>query len=165
VLQRGASTVAHRSTILPLANRHALERDLPSARAVRRAPDVAAHDLVAFGDHVLDRDLEIRKAGMMGRIIAFAIGRFSGGTVVVKEVGSQRLVGDVDVFLVHEYLRAALRALSSAICSPLRLLDMSCKSDCSVDVAMCSVPRPKSLSCATRPGIEQTRQAASLRPA
>src|SRR5450755_1914970 len=69
----------------------ALERDFLSARAVGGVPDVATHDLVAFGDHVLDRDLEIRKAGMHAahhRLVAFAIDRFAARTIVVEELGS-----------------------------------------------------------------------------
>src|SRR5918995_1691686 len=66
-------------------------------------PREAGHDLVAFGDLVLDGDVEVREGvKVLGEVplVALAVGFLVGKQIVINEVGSQHFVYKIQVTLL-----------------------------------------------------------------
>src|ERR671921_2070370 len=70
---------------------------------VGAAPPAAGHDLVAFGDLILDGDLEVREGGtVLGEapLVALAVLSLARKHIAINEVGSQQVVYHVQVTLL-----------------------------------------------------------------
>ena len=86
----------------------------PARRRIRPTPDIPAHHLIVFGQHVLDGEMKIRHRFVHSEhhlFVPFHTSWFASRAIVVIEIGSHVFVYHGGVTLVDEVFEMALYKL------------------------------------------------------